>query len=195
MVTRQRPRLLRGERNKMRLIIFGSPGSGKSTQAELLAKALQIPHFQTGELSRKVAQEATELGRRVKGKLDSGDLVSDEDMMEMAKEELVKRIYEKGLVLDGIPRNLYQAKVLDLKIDRVIYLEVSEQESVKRLMLRKRVGETRELIRERLRIYFLKTEPMLDYYQKKGILERVDGERPIEEIHKDILGRLEDISP
>jgi len=174
----------------MNIIILGPQGSGKSTQAELLAKAFQIPHLQTGKLFRKIAQEKTELGQRVKSRLDKGRLVSDKDTMKIVRPELGKEKYNKGVVLDGVPRNSSQAKALKLIIDRVIYLEVSDKECIKRLMLRRRSDDTAELIKERLRIYHLKTEPMLDLYQKKGVLERVDGERPVEEIHKDIIKKL-----
>jgi len=174
----------------MNIIILGPQGSGKSTQAELLAKEFQIPHLQTGKLFRKIAQEKTELGQRVKSRLDKGRLVSDKDTMKIVRPELGKEKYNKGVVLDGVPRNSSQAKALKLIIDRVIYLEVSDKECIKRLMLRRRSDDTAELIKERLRIYHLKTEPMLDLYQKKGVLERVDGERPVEEIHKEIIKRL-----
>ena len=177
----------------MNIVVLGPQGSGKSTQAELLAKVLKIPHLQTGELFRRIAREKTELGRRVKERLDRGQLVSDEDTMRVVTKELVAEKYKKGVVLDGVPRNLKQAKRLRLKIDRAVYLEVSDREGIKRLILRKRADDTPELIRERLRIYHLETEPILDFYQKQGILERVDGERPIEEIHQDILDRLRNI--
>ena len=116
--------------------------------------------------------------------------MSDKDTMKIVRPELGKEKYNKGVVLDGVPRNSSQAKALKLIIDRVIYLEVSDKECIKRLMLRRRSDDTAELIKERLRIYHLKTEPMLDLYQKKGVLERVDGERPVEEIHKDIIKKL-----
>lgn len=174
----------------MNIIVLGSQGSGKSTQADLLAKNLKVFHLQTGALFRKIARGKTELGQRIKEKLDKGKLVSDQDTMKVVEKELGGERYQKGVVLDGIPRNLKQARALKLKIDRAFYLDVSDRKGIKRLMLRKRVDDTPELIKERLRIYHLETEPILAYYQKKGILERVDGERPIEEIHKDILERL-----
>lgn len=179
----------------MRIAVFGPPGSGKSTQGELLAKDLGVSHLQTGELSRRVAREETALGRRVKKVLETGDLVSDEDMRTMVENELTNKKYETGVVLDGVPRTLYQAKTFKLEIDRAFYFEVGDEENIKRLLLRKRSGETRELIQERLRIYCLKTEPMLAYYQKKGILERIDGERQIEVIYEDVLERLKNDQP
>lgn len=176
----------------MKIAVFGPPGSGKSTQGELIAKDFGVPHLQTGVLSREVAQEKTALGQRVKKVLDTGDLVSDEDMRQMIKNELAKEKYEKGVVLDGVPRTLYQAETFELGIDRAVYFEVSDEENLRRLLSRKRAGENAEIIKERLRIYHSKTESMLNYYQKKGILERADGERPIEEIYQDISRRLKD---
>lgn len=174
----------------MRLVILGPQGSGKSTQAELLVRKFKIPHLQTGALFRKIAREKTKLGQRVKNRLDKGELVSDKDIMSVVEKELAREEYKKGVVLDGIPRNLKQAKALKIKIDRVFYLKTSDKEGFKRLMLRKRADDTSELIKERLRIYHRETEPILAFYRKQGVLEEVDGERPIGIIFEDILGRL-----
>lgn len=174
----------------MNIVVLGAQGSGKSTQARLLSEVFKIPHLQTGELFRKIAREKTKLGQRVKDRLDKGELVSDKDTMSVVEKELAKEEYKKGVVLDGVPRNLKQAKALKVRIDRAVYIKVSDREGIKRLMLRKRADDTSGLIKERLQIYHRETEPILACYQKMGILEEVDGERPIEVIFKDILKRL-----
>lgn len=174
----------------MNLIVMGPQGSGKSTQAELLAKKLNLPHLQTGKLYRRIAREKSQLGRKVKEFLYKGHLVPDKEHNELLEKEVKKPAYKNGFVLDGSPRTLNQAKTQPFKASKVFYLDVSDEENIKRLVKRGRKDDTPELIAERLRIYHQETEPVLDYYRKKGILEKVDGERPIEPIHQDIMKRL-----
>lgn len=175
----------------MNIVIMGPQGSGKSTQACLLAEKLKIPYLQTGELCRIVSLEDSDLGYRVRKCLtETGELVPDQEMMMIAGEGFAKEKYQNGVVLDGIPRNLWQAKNLKLRIDKVFYLKVRDEEGIKRLMGRKRKDDTLELIAGRLRDYHRQTEPLLNFYRKQGVLEEVDGERPIGIIFEDILGRL-----
>ena len=175
----------------MSLIVMGPQGSGKTTQAELLAKKLNLPHLQTGELYRRVAKEKSPLGRKVKELLGKGHLVPDKEHNELLEREVKKPLYKNGFVLDGSPRTLSQAKSQPFKVDKIFYLDVSDEENTKRLLRRGRKDDTPELIAERLRIYHRETEPVLKYFRQQGILKEVDGERPIEVIHQDIMNRLE----
>ena len=169
---------------------MGPQGSGKTTQAQLLAQRLGLPHLQTGELYRQIAEEDSPRGRRIKSILDQGQLISDEDHNRILEKEIKKRKYQKGFVLDGSPRTISQAKTQPFETDRVFYLRVSDKENIKRLIKRGRVDDTPQLIKERLRIYHQETEPVLNYYRQLGILTEINGERPIEEIHRDIANRL-----
>ncbi|MBU3956845.1 nucleoside monophosphate kinase [Patescibacteria group bacterium] len=175
----------------MKIIVMGPQGSGKTTQAELLAKKLNLPHLQTGELYRRVAKERSPLGKKVKELLDKGHLVPDKEHNELLENEVEKPLYKNGFVLDGSPRTLSQAKGQPFKVDKIFYLDVSDEENTKRLLKRGRKDDTPELIAERLRIYHQETEPVLKYFRQQGILEEVDGERPIEAIYQDIMNRLE----
>jgi adenylate kinase len=170
---------------------MGPPGSGKSTQADLLADELGIPHFKTGDLFHYLSQEDTPQGREIKRIMESGELVEDELTLKVVEEHLVGKQYQNGMVLDGTPRNLWQAKNFKIKLDKVIYLQVSDQENIRRLIKRSRVDTDKPaVIKKRLEVYRQETHPMLAFYRGKGILEEVDGERPIEVILKDILARL-----
>lgn len=174
----------------MNLVVMGPQGSGKSTQAELLANKLNFPHLQTGELYRQIEKESSPFGRKIKAILRKGQIVPDKEHNQVLTQELAKSKYARGFVLDGSPRTLDQTKSQPFKVDRVYYLNVSDKENIKRLLKRGRYDDTPEIITQRLKIYHQQTEPVLDYYRKLGVLEEVDGERPIEEIFQDILGRL-----
>lgn len=189
----------------MNLIIIGPSGSGKGTQAELLSKKFNIPTISMGELFRQAYEQKTSAGIKAESYWGKGNWVPAELTFKVLQPALNQG--EKGFVLDGFPRTIEQVPLLEKylkergkKIDRVIHLWVSDEEAVKRLLLRaekdiKRKGkarrdETEEVIRERLESYHQTVDPILDYYRQQGILEKVDGERPIEPIHQDIMKRL-----
>ncbi|OGD85738.1 hypothetical protein A2Z23_01555 [Candidatus Curtissbacteria bacterium RBG_16_39_7] len=178
----------------MNILILGSQGSGKSTQAELLAKKLQTPSLSTGELYRRLAKESTKRGLFIKSILEKGELVSDEITINLIEETIAKPEYKEGFVLEGAPRNLNQARMLNSSLDKVFYLKVTDKENTKRLLLRAREDDTEELIKKRLEIYHQETEPVILFYKNKDLLEEIDGERAVEEIHQDILERVRFVS-
>lgn len=176
----------------MKILFMGPQGSGKTTQADLLAKKIGLPHLSTGRFFRNLARSDSDIGRLVKNKLDKGELVPDQLTLDLTNGELRKSSYKNGYIIEGYPRNLAQAKMFGSGVDRVIYLDISDEEAERRLILRARNDDTEELIKKRLAIYHEETEPMISYYQKLGSLDKVDGERPIYEIHADILKVLRD---
>jgi len=127
----------------MRLIFLGAPGTGKGTQASVLAEKYDIPQISTGDILRKAVADGTELGKKAKAIMESGGLVSDDIIIGLIDERLSQDDCENGYILDGFPRTINQAKELDalLKgkagIDAVIYFDVSENEIVKRLTSRR----------------------------------------------------------
>lgn len=174
----------------MNIIIMGAPGSGKTTQAALLAKQKGLPHIQAGEIYRRISQENTPLGRKVKEVLDRGGLIDDETTFQVVDRHLVE--FKDGFVIDGFPRTLIQAEREVFTVDKVFYLRLSDQQATQRLQLRARPDETTEIITERLREYHRETEPVLDYYRKLGKLIEVAGSGSIEEVFQLILQALND---
>lgn len=171
---------------KAKIIYMGPVGSGKSTQAELLAKHLNLPRLNMGEIFRKVS----ETNEEVKQIVESGELVNDEITLLMLRQEMAEARYNDGFVVDGVPRNLFQAENLPFEPDIVVYLKVRDSENIKRLMGRGRMDDTDKVIKERLALYHAQTEPVLDYYRQKGKLLEVDGEPPIQTIFEDTLQKL-----
>lgn len=175
----------------MKIIVMGPPGSGKSTQADLLSEELGIPHLKTGDVFHYLSQEDSPQGREIKKIIESGMLIDDKYALKVIEEHLTGKQYQKGFILDGTPRSLWQAKNFKIKLDKVFYLKVSDEENTKRLVKRGRADtDKKNVIKKRLEVYHHETEPMLGYYRKKGFLEEVDGERPIEDIFQDLLERV-----
>lgn len=178
----------------MKIILIGIQGAGKSTQGNLLSEELNIPYLSTGHIFRELAKEKTSLGRYIKEVMNAGYLIPDKKTLEIVSEYLSRDEYRSGYIMDGFPRTIEQAKEFVNGIDKVIYLKVSDKEALWRLSYRN--GETREdetlaAIRKRIELFHKLTEPVLDFYRKKVQLVEVDGEKSIEEIHKEIMERLE----
>lgn len=180
----------------MKLILIGIQGSGKSTQGNLLSEKLHIPYLSTGHIFRELAKEKTALGRYIKETMTAGYLIPDEKTNEIVSEYLGRPEYENGYIMDGYPRTVTQAKAFKNGIDKVIYLEVTDKEALWRLSFRsdsegeKREDDTLSAIKKRIELFHKFTVPVLDYYKKKGILATINGEEPIEKIHKDIMKEL-----
>lgn len=180
----------------MKIILIGIQGSGKSTQGNLLRDKLNTPYLSTGHIFREMAKEKTSLGRYIKEIMNAGFLIPDEKTVEIVSEYLKKPEYEKGYILDGFPRTVEQVKMFENGVDKVVYLRVSDKEALWRLSYRNgengqvREDETLAAIRKRIELFHQLTEPVLDYYRQKGSLVEIDGEKTIEDIHKEILEKI-----
>lgn len=177
-----------------RIVLLGPPGAGKGTQAELLAGQLGVPAISTGDMLRQAVASGTELGRKVQGIMASGALVDDATMADVVKDRLAKADARQGFLLDGYPRTLPQAHTLEgilsgagQDLDAVLCVEVPEEELVRRAVLRGRADDGEEIVRQRLRVYREKTEPLIGYYRERGLLYPIDGNLPIEKVTSQML--------
>lgn len=178
----------------LRAVMLGAPGSGKGTQAEFLASALGVPAISTGAMLRDAVALGSALGRKVEGIMASGALVDDGLMAEVVRERLARPDAAGGFLLDGYPRTTGQAATLDgildelrEKLDAVVMLDVPEPVLVARAVARQRADDREEVVRERLRVYREKTEPLVAHYELRGLLRRIDGERTVDEVTAAIL--------
>lgn len=176
----------------MTKILFAGPvGSGKSTQAEILGKHMQIPLFQSGQITRELSKENSDLGRRVKDIMESGRLVDDQTISEVVKNAMGEEVLSGGFIFDGFPRSLKQLRIFDPEFDVVFNFKISDKQVLERLLKRQRVDDTPEAIVQRLKIYYEQTQPLIEYYKNLGILKEINAEGSIEEIQNQIRKILE----
>lgn len=179
-------------------MILGAPGSGKGTQGARLAKSLGIPQVSTGELIRAAMKQGTPLGVKARAFYDKGLLVPDELIFGLIQEILDSPPARNGVLMDGFPRTVPQAEAVDrmlkaknARVDRVAVLAVDEQELVRRLLARAakegRSDDNIESIRQRLKVYHQQTAPLIAFYEKRGVVKRVEGSGSVD----DIAARME----
>ena len=212
----------------MKIIMLGAPGAGKGTQAKMIAKEYGIPHISTGDIFRANIKEGTELGKEAKTYMDAGQLVPDELTVKILLDRVAKDDCKDGYVLDGFPRTIPQAEVLDEaltklgdKIDFAIDVDVPDENIVRRMGGRRacvtcgatyhiehvppkkegicdtcgselilRDDDKPETVSNRLKVYHDQTQPLIDFYTKKGVLKSVDGTVDMMDVFAAIKGIL-----
>lgn len=174
------------------VILLGPPGSGKGTQAARLRDQLGFEALSTGELLRAAREEGSELGRRAGEHMDRGELVPDE-LIVTAIERAIRSLGDRPVVLDGFPRTVPQAEALDgvlgaRRLDAVLLIDIPDEEVVRRIVNRRqgRTDDTAVTARARLRVYHRQTEPLAAYYDERGLLRRVDGDRDADAVEDEI---------
>ncbi len=184
-----------------RLLIVGPQGSGKGTQGARLAELFGIPAISTGDVFRAHIKDQTELGRRVKAVIESGDLVSDALTFEVLRDRLNQGDTGQGFLLDGFPRNIGQVGLLDeylLPRDEgltaVIELDVPREVSIARIAERAReqgrTDDTDDVIANRLAIYERETAPILAVYRDHGLVAMIDGVGSLDAVTERIVAAL-----
>ncbi len=177
----------------MRIVFLGPPGSGKGTQAKLLSERLHLPAISTGEMLRAAVGEETPLGRQARAVMERGELVSDSVIVALIRERTTRPDAGKGFILDGFPRTLEQAEALERLLagngsglSAVINLSVPDAVLEERLLSRAglegRTDDRPETVRERLKVYKEKSEPLIGFYQRRGLLTEVNGMGQIAEV-------------
>lgn len=175
----------------MKILLVGIQGSGKSTQGKLLAEKLKVPYISTGDIFRRMATKDTQEGRTIRKILASGNLIDDQATGAVVRRRLQEADTQAGFVIDGYPRNLNQVEIFDPGFDLVIYLSLTDTEAVERLMQRGREDDTKELIEQRIKLYQEQTEPMLKYYEDKGLLKKIAADLSIKDIESKIWGEID----
>lgn len=174
----------------IKISIMGPPGSGKTTQADILAEKYHFDQLNLGDFLRERAKAEDDEGRVIKAALDRGRLVDNRIVGRLMRQKLADPTYQKGFVVDGYPRNIDQLKFFDPDYILVFYLDIPDSESLERLLKRGREDDRPELIGKRLALYHELTEPVLSFYEKLGKLVRINGRGTIEEVAREIEGNL-----
>ena len=188
----------------MNIVIFGPPGAGKGTQSNIIVKKFNLHQLSTGELLRKEIQNKTKLGQEILSIIKDGNLVSDKIAGDLIEKYLSNNIYKNRLIFDGYPRNLIQAKNLDLllkkydqKIDIVLKLTVSLETIKKRILERKnlenRMDDNEQIAIKRFNNYENNIKPVIDFYKQSNLLKVVNGEASISAISTEISDLIEGI--
>ena len=193
----------------MHILMYGPEGSGKGTQAKLLSEKLKIPILTSGDLVRDAAtNDKGMIGDVCREALSEGKYVADSEMYVLWKRRLKQDDAKNDWIMDGFPRNVDQATFLDdklskygYKVEAVFYLNISEEESLKRLIKRARplhpgsseLHDSPERIKSRLQIYKEGKEQVLEYYKKQGVLYEVSAEQSVEDVHKAIMEHVQHV--
>lgn len=197
---------MKHSKNTLELVIIGPSGGGKGTQAKKIAQKYSLEHVSMGKVFRQEMKQGTEYGKKVKRYVNKGEWVPTDLVLDGLMPILEKNNFE-NFILDGFPRLPDQPKALDQRLvehgqdlELVIHLQVADEVIMKRrekawekgesFYDQKRKDETMEAIKGRLKSYHETIDPILEYYQNKGILVNIDGERPIEPIFQDIIKHI-----
>ena len=184
------------------IALFGAPGSGKGTQAKLIAEKFGFDHVSTGDLFRYEISHKTPLGLKAQEIINRGDLCPDDITLGMLNNHIQKHADSKGFIFDGVPRTIKQAEMLDdknlfkdLNISMVLYLYVEMEEVEKRILkraqLENRADDTPETVKARVANFFEQTMPLVDYYKNQGKLIQLNGMQDIEHVFADICKTIE----
>ncbi|MDR0363549.1 MAG: adenylate kinase [Bacteroidales bacterium] len=187
------------------IIMVGLPGSGKGTQATLLAKKLNFQHLSTGEILRREIEQKTELGDLAAQSIHDGNFIPDNVSMEIVQKAIDERRQEvDGFVLDGFPRNIPQAVAFEEYLSKtggtllkVIRLDVPVNVATERLLRRgeraNRTDDNESVIHKRIDIYYQSTHPLIDFYDQYELLIHVNGENSIEEVNENIFDAVKTV--
>lgn len=181
----------------MRLVILGGPGAGKGTQARRLSNDLHIPLISTGDILREAIAAQTELGRQAQPYVEKGELVPDRTMIKFISNRLQMPDTTAGWLLEGYPRTAFQAEELDFLLEEfqqqlnwAIWLDVPEAVTIERCLGRSRADDRSEVIRRRIQLFYDRTIPMMEYYDWRQRLLKINGDQMPDQVQQEILAKL-----
>ena len=187
----------------MRVIIIAPPGAGKGTQSALIAARYGVPHISSGDIFREESARQTEVGKQLRGYLESGDLVPDDLVLSLVRDRVVEAAEKSGgYVLDGFPRNLAQAeaaaeigKQTHTSAQAAVYLDAPQDVLIGRILGRheNRADDSEKVARHRLEVYLRQTKPLVAYYTKRGIIITIDAAPPVDVVTQKIFEALDRI--
>ena len=181
---------------RMRIVMLGGPGSGKSTYTEYLIKHFNITHIYPGGMLRKEVEKGSEIGKIAKSIIDRGEFVPNQIVLDLIKKKVEQS--PQGYVLDGWPRYMQQVEDMEkneIGYDYAVFLDVSRDEVLRRLLARGRADDTEEIINNRIELYKKETGPVVEYMRNRpGFIEvKAEGGTP-EETANEIIRRIENES-
>ncbi len=181
----------------MRFVFLGGSGSGKSTQAGNLSRHFDVPIISTGEVLRQATSRLDELGENARYAIATGELVSDELMIDLIRNDLRQPELSSGWILEGYPRTDFQAEELDFLLDDLnqklnwaIYLQVPEAVMVNRSLERSQPDDRPEIVQRRVKLFYDRTVPILEYYDRRHRLLTIDGSQSPEAVGENIITLL-----
>jgi adenylate kinase len=187
----------------MRVILLAPPGAGKGTQGERIASRYDVPHISSGDLFRQEVASGSELGNQLRRYVEAGDLVPDNLVVQLIADRVIEAAAESGgYVLDGFPRTLPQAeaaaeiaKKTSATAQAALHLDAPREVLIKRLAGRgeNRADDSEEVVRHRLEVYDENTKPLIDFYDRRGILMHIDAALSMDEVSKEIFHALDPI--
>jgi len=189
----------------MNILLMGPPGAGKGTQGAILAQAMGLPKFATGDLLRDAVKHGTPLGLKAKAVMEAGHLVSDEIILGLVRDELAKPAAARGVVFDGVVRTIPQAEGLEAilaeqsrKLEAVLVFEVTDEEILSRLDKRRtiegRADDDPVAVATRLKAYREQTAPVLAWYEATGLVRRIPAVGSVDEVAQRVKAALKGAS-
>jgi len=188
------------------LVIFGPPGSGKGTQSEYIIKKYGLKHLSTGDLLRAEKNSGSELGNRIKELIDRGELVSDELVEEMVKNNVMRNREAAGFIFDGFPRTTAQAAWLDNMLASIgesvtlmLTLDVADDELRTRILERGKMSgraddQNVDIINNRISVYHKQTQPVIDFYAEQGKYVSVNGVGSLDDVFSRICHAMDSVN-
>ncbi|MDR3046158.1 MAG: adenylate kinase [Bacteroidales bacterium] len=187
------------------IVLLGAPGSGKGTQAALLKEELDLEHVSTGALFREEIASGSEIGQKAEHLIAKGHLCPDDITLDILNSHIQKHQDKRGFLLDGVPRTLKQAKMMDgihyefpVPIALVINIDINDHEVISRIHKRaleenRADDSSNEILEQRMTHYHNLTKPLINYYQKQNKLVIIDGMQSIEKVFADIVAKIKEL--